>query len=204
MWRVGEGLDVWMSGTWSERAGLLSVGNKYCRHQWEMIHLFNVPFSKWNPCNPTDMATSPCISPLWNLIRAKTVYQCLEPDIYWKWPLVKVIAKAWRGFVMRPWSFSIFWANKTENRCVNRAIYQSHRLRNRPPQRTQLSKYLLRHGKISSAANFDEGWAKRQDQRFLWRIKKQWKCLYAPICLFSAMLAAQVQGWQCLSTNRDI
>lgn len=110
----GEGLNVWMSGTWSERAGLLSGGNKYYRHQWEMIHLFNVPFPKWNPCNPTDMATSPCISPLWNLIRAKTVYQCLEPDIYWKWPLVKVIAKAWRGFLMSLWSFSIFWANKTE------------------------------------------------------------------------------------------
>lgn len=109
-----EGLNVWMSGTWSERAGLFSGGNKYCHHQWEMIHLFNVPFPKWNPCNPTDMATSPCISPLWNLIRAKTVYQCLKPDIYWKWPLVKVIAKAWRGFLMSQWSFSIFWANKTE------------------------------------------------------------------------------------------
>lgn len=102
------------AGRGGKRAGLRSGGNKYCRHQWEMIHLFNVPFPKWNPCNPTDMATSPCISPRWNLIRAKTVYQCLEADIYWKWPLVKVIAKAWRGFLMSLWSFSVFWANKTE------------------------------------------------------------------------------------------
>lgn len=112
--RHREGLNVWMSGRWSERAGLLSGGNKYCRGQWETIHLFNVPSPKWNPCNPTDMATSPCISPRWNLIRAKTVYQCLQPDIYWKWPLVKVIAKAWRGFLMRRWSFSIFRASKAE------------------------------------------------------------------------------------------
>lgn len=110
-WWGGE-FNVWVSGTWSERAGLLSGGNKYCRHQWEMLHLFNVPFPKWNPCNPTDVATSLSIPPLWNLIRAKTVYQCLQPDIYWKWPLVKVIAKAWRGFLMSPWSFFIFWANK--------------------------------------------------------------------------------------------
>ncbi len=102
------------AGREGKRAGLLSGGNKYCRHQWEMIHLFNVPFPKWNPRNPTDMATAPCISPLWNLIRAKTVYQCLEPDIYWKWPLVKVIAEAWRGFLMSLWSFSIAWANKTQ------------------------------------------------------------------------------------------
>lgn len=33
--------------------GLHSRSNKYCRHRWEMIHLFNVPFPKWNPCNPT-------------------------------------------------------------------------------------------------------------------------------------------------------
>lgn len=83
-----------MRGTWSERAGLLSGGNKYCRRQWEMNHLFNVPFPKWDPCNPTDMVTSPCISPLWILIRAEAVYQSSEPDIYRKWPLVKVIAKA--------------------------------------------------------------------------------------------------------------
>lgn len=109
---LGRGFNVWMSGTWSERAGLFSDGNKYCHHQWELLHLFNVPFPKWNPCNPTDMATSPCIPPLWNLIRAKTVYQCLESDIYWKWPLLKVIARAWKGFLMSPWSFSIFWGEK--------------------------------------------------------------------------------------------
>lgn len=138
-WRDGEGLNVWKSGTWSERAGLLSGGNKYCRHQWEMIHLFNVPFPKWNPCNPTDMATSPCISPLWNLIRAKTVYQCLAPDIYWKWPLVKVIAKAWKGFVMRPWSFSIVWATKTEPGVLIVQYISYISWGNRQPQRTQLS-----------------------------------------------------------------
>lgn len=33
--------------------GLGGRTNKYCRHRWEMIHLFNVPFPKWNPCNPT-------------------------------------------------------------------------------------------------------------------------------------------------------
>lgn len=103
---LGRRFNVWMSGTWSERAGLFSDGNKYCHHQWELLHLFNVPFPKWNSCNPTDMATSPCISPLWNLIRAKTVYQCLESDIYWKWPLLKVIARAWKGFLMSLWSFS--------------------------------------------------------------------------------------------------
>lgn len=90
-----------------------------------MIHLFNVPFPKWNPCNPTDLATSPCISPLWNLIRAKTVYRCLDSDIYWKWPLVKVIANAWKGFEMRPWRFSIPCATKTEpgmlmGQCIKR------------------------------------------------------------------------------------
>lgn len=90
-----------------------------------MIHLFNVPFPKWNPCNPTDLATSPCISSLWNLIRAKTVYRCLDSDIYWKWPLVKVIANAWKGFEMRPWRFSIPHATKTEpgmlmGQCIKR------------------------------------------------------------------------------------
>lgn len=141
-WWDGEGLNVWKSGAWSERAGLLSGGNKYCRHQWEMIHLFNVPFPKWNPCNPTDMATSPCISPLWNLIRAKTVYQCLAPDIYWKWPFVKVIAKAWKGFVMRPWSFSIVCATKTRTRCVNSAIYQLHQLRKQAASEDSTFKHL--------------------------------------------------------------
>ncbi len=152
----GEGLNVWMSGTWRERAGLLSGGNKYYRHQWEMIHLFNVPFPKWNPCNPTDMATSPCISPLWNLIRAKTVYQCLEPDIYWKWPLVKVIAKAWRGFLMSLWSFSIFWANKTETVGLIEQ-YISHISRETGALRGLKHSYLylLRHVQISSAANLE-------------------------------------------------
>lgn len=136
---MGRGLDVWTSGTWSERAALLSGGNKYCRHRWEMIHLFNVPFPEWNPCNPTDMATSPCASPLWNLIRAKTVYQCLAPDIYWKWPLVKVIAKAWKGFVMRPWSFAVVWTAKTEPGVLMVQYISYIGRENRRPQRTQLS-----------------------------------------------------------------
>lgn len=93
-----------------------------------MLHLFNVPFRKWNPCNPTDMVTSWCITPLWNLIRAKTVYQYLEPDIYWKWPLVKVIAGPWRGFQMSLWSFCFVWVSK---------MYQSHQARHRQPLRTQ-------------------------------------------------------------------
>lgn len=150
---MGRGRDVWTSGTWSERAGLLSGGNKYCRHQWEMIHLFNVPFPKWNPCNPTDMATSPCVSPLWSLIRAKTVYQCLAPDIYWKWPLVKVIAKAWKGFVMRPWSFSIVWTTATEPgvlmvQYISYISWETGGLRG-------LSFQTLRHVRTSGAANLE-------------------------------------------------
>lgn len=100
------------AGTWSERAVLLSGGNKYCHHHREKLHLFNVPFRKWNPWNPTDMVTSWCITPFWNLIRAKTVYQYLEPDIYWKWPLVKVIAGPLRVFQMSLWSFCFVWDSK--------------------------------------------------------------------------------------------
>lgn len=33
-------------------------------------------------------------------------------------------------------------------------------------------------------------------------MKKQ--CLCASVCVFSAMLAARVQGWQCLPANWDI
>lgn len=42
--------------------------------------------------NPTDTPASPWTPPLRNLIKTKNVYWRLEPDIYWKWPLVKVIA----------------------------------------------------------------------------------------------------------------
>lgn len=77
--------------------------------------------------------------PFWNLIRAKTVYQCLAPDIYWKWPFVKVIAKAWKGFVMRPWSFSIVWATKTEPGVLIAQYISYISWGNRQPQRTQLS-----------------------------------------------------------------
>lgn len=99
--------------------GLHSRSNKYCRHRWEMIHLFNVPFPKWNPCNPTKPGNltvyiSRTPFPQWNLIRAKTVYSCLDSDIYWKWPLVKVIANAWKGSAMRPWRLSVPRATQTE------------------------------------------------------------------------------------------
>lgn len=84
-----------------------------------MIHLFNVPFPKWNPCNPTKpgnltvyISCTPTAQ--WNLIRAKTVYSCLDSDIYWKWPLVKVIANAWKGSAMKPWRLSVPRATQTE------------------------------------------------------------------------------------------
>lgn len=80
-----EGFSIWMSGTWSERAVLFSGGNKYCHHQREMLHLFNVPFRKRNPCIFTDMVTSWCVPPLWNLIRAKN---CLL--IFGAWHLLKM------------------------------------------------------------------------------------------------------------------
>lgn len=76
---VGKWFYIGTSGTWSERAGLLGERNKYCRHQREMLHLFNVPFPKWNPCNPADMETSRCIPPfgIWSELKLFTNVWCL-------------------------------------------------------------------------------------------------------------------------------
>lgn len=65
--RGDEGLAVWTGGTWSERArasSAVEINATSCHRG--TIHLFNVPFPKWNPCNPADAATQPCMSPLWN------------------------------------------------------------------------------------------------------------------------------------------
>lgn len=110
-----------------------------------MIHLFNVPFPKWNPCNPTKPGNltvyiSRTPHTQWNLIRAKTVYPCLDSDIYWKWPLVKVIANAWKGSAMKPWRLRpSCHSNRTWY--VNRVIYQTgHPSSKQLPQTRQQSK----------------------------------------------------------------